>query len=309
MKIACSSCGAPVERIRDVGNPWLDAGIVPFSTLNYRHDPEYWAEWFPADWVSESFPGQFRNWFYAMLAIGTVMVLDTPYEGQPPFKNLFSYALLRDENGDEMHKSKGNAIWFEDAAERMGADVMRWMYLRAQPANNLNFGWHGADELKRGFLSTLWNTYSFFVTYANIDGWAPSTNSPSPPAGRGPGGGVSELDRWALSELNQLVGLRDHRSGELRRHDRDPPDRGVRGRALELVCTPFTPPFLEERVRLRQVGRLRDPVDLPLDRQPPHGADGARSWRRTCTRTSSRTRCPVLRRACTSAIGRWPTSL
>ena len=133
VKIACSQCGGTVERIRDVGNPWLDAGIVPFSTLNYRHDPEYWAQWFPADWVSESFPGQFRNWFYAMLAIGTVMVLDTPYEGTPPFKNLFSYALLRDENGEEMHKSKGNAIWFEDAAERMGADVMRWMYLRAQP--------------------------------------------------------------------------------------------------------------------------------------------------------------------------------
>src|SRR5690606_26678257 len=96
------------------------------------------------------------------------------HEGTPPFKTLFSYALLRDEHGEEMHKSKGNAIWIEDAAERMGADVMRWMYLRAQPANNLNFGWSGADELKRGFLSTLWNTYSFFVTYANIDGWRPS---------------------------------------------------------------------------------------------------------------------------------------
>ncbi len=222
VKIACSQCGGTVERIRDVGNPWLDAGIVPFSTLNYRHDPEYWAQWFPADWVSESFPGQFRNWFYAMLAIGTVMVLDTPYEGTPPFKNLFSYALLRDENGEEMHKSKGNAIWFEDAAERMGADVMRWMYLRAQPANNLNFGWHGADELKRGFLSTLWNTYSFFVTYANIDGWTPKfqlenqSNNQTSRSAEGaaalPGGvgyvpptALTELDRWALSELNQLI--------------------------------------------------------------------------------------------------------
>jgi len=202
VRIACRSCGAEVERIKDVGNPWLDAGIVPFSTLDYRHDPAYWAEWFPADWVSESFPGQFRNWFYALLAMTTVMNLDTEHEGEPPFRTLFSYALLRDEKGEEMHKSKGNAIEFTEAAERMSADVMRWMYLRANPAANLNFGWHGADEIKRGFLSTLWNTYSFFVTYANIDGWKPGG-----PEGRRaePGASLSELDRWALSELNQLV--------------------------------------------------------------------------------------------------------
>jgi isoleucyl-tRNA synthetase len=129
------------------------------------------------------------------------MVLDTADEGKPPFLNLFSYALLRDEKGNEMHKSKGNAIWFEDAAERMGADVMRWMYLRTNPANNLNFGWGAADEIKRGFLSTLWNTASFFVTYANIDGWQPGTNGQT---GR-QANGQSELDRWLLSELNRLV--------------------------------------------------------------------------------------------------------
>ncbi|HXH21695.1 MAG TPA: isoleucine--tRNA ligase [Dehalococcoidia bacterium] len=202
VRIACSKCGAKVPRIKDVGNPWLDAGIVPFSTLGYRHNPDYWRKWFPADWVSESFPGQFRNWFYSLLAMGTVMVEGTEFEGQPPFKTLFSYALLRDEKGEEMHKSKGNAIWFDDAAERMGADVMRWMYFRAPPANNLNFGWHGGDEIKRGFLSTLWNTYSFFVTYANIDGWTPEQVQ------RPPATTVTErpeLDRWALSELNQLV--------------------------------------------------------------------------------------------------------
>ncbi len=219
VKIACGSCGELVERITDVGNPWLDAGIVPFSTLHYRNNPDYWQGWFPADWVSESFPGQFRNWFYALLAMGTVMTLDTEQEGAPPFLSLFSYALLRDENGEEMHKSKGNAIWFEDAAEQMGADVMRWLYLRANPAANLNFGYHAGDELKRGFLSTLWNTYSFFVTYANIDGWQPSVGTelqlgpsggtsrhPEPVEGRlPPDAAFSDLDRWALSELNQLV--------------------------------------------------------------------------------------------------------
>jgi isoleucyl-tRNA synthetase len=192
VRIACRRCGAKVARIGDVGNPWLDAGIVPYSTLHYRHDRSYWEEWFPADWVSESFPGQFRNWFYSLLAMSTVM------ENREPFKALFSYALLRDEHGEEMHKSKGNAIWFDEAAERMGVDVMRWMFFRAPPANNLNFGWHAGEEIRRGFLSTLWNTYSFFVTYAAIDGWRPD------------GAGATavsrpELDRWAISEMNRLV--------------------------------------------------------------------------------------------------------
>ncbi|HEU0072563.1 MAG TPA: class I tRNA ligase family protein [Dehalococcoidia bacterium] len=228
VKIACSNCGERVDRILDVGNPWLDAGIVPFSTLDYRSNPDHWQQWFPADWVSESFPGQFRNWFYALLAMGTVMTLDTDQEGTPPFLSLFSYALLRDEDGEEMHKSRGNAIWFEDAAEKMGADVMRWLYLRANPASNLNFGYGVGEELKRGFLSTLWNTYSFFVTYANIDGWQPGQRSGDLQVATGggevqrPGGeaegfnpqspsptrdvaSLTDLDRWALSELNQLV--------------------------------------------------------------------------------------------------------
>jgi len=211
VKIACSSCGETVERIKDVGNPWLDAGIVPYSTLNYRHDKDYWRQWFPADWVSESFPGQFRNWFYAMLAMSAAM------EGEEPFKALFGYALLRDEHGEEMHKSKGNAIWFDDAAEVMGSDVMRWMFLRANPVNNLNFGYGPGEEIKRGFLSTLWNTYSFFVTYASIDGWTPDSGQEESLTAVGtnlqvrPRGGaeadvsLTELDRWALSELNQLV--------------------------------------------------------------------------------------------------------
>ena len=73
VKIACSTCGKPVSRIKDVGNPWLDAGIVPFSTLDYRHDRAYWEEWYPADLISESFPGQFRNWFYSMIAQGAAL--------------------------------------------------------------------------------------------------------------------------------------------------------------------------------------------------------------------------------------------
>ena len=192
VKVRCSSCGATVSRIQDVGNPWLDAGIVTFSTVGYRHDRDHWREWFPADWISESFPGQFRNWFYSLLTMSTVL------ENSEPCRAIFSYALVRDENGEEMHKSKGNAIWFEDAAERMGVDAMRWLYARQAPEANLNFGYAAGDEVRRRFIIPLWNVYAFFVTYANIDRYDPS--APAPALGR-----RSELDRWILSELNSLV--------------------------------------------------------------------------------------------------------
>ena len=193
VKIRCNGCGQKLSRIRDVGNPWLDAGIVSFSTLEYRQNPDYWKEWFPADWISESFPGQFRNWFYSLLTMGAVL------QETEPFKLVFSYALMRDENGEEMHKSKGNAIWFEDAAETMGVDAMRWTFTRHHPANNINFGSGAADEVRRRFIIPLWNVYSFFVTYANIDRFDPSAVDVLPIQDR------PDLDRWILSELHQLI--------------------------------------------------------------------------------------------------------
>jgi isoleucyl-tRNA synthetase len=187
--IACPGCGEPVSRIPDVGNPWLDAGIVPFSTLHYREDRAYWEKWFPADFITESFPGQFRNWFYAMLAMSTVL------RREPPFKTIFGYATLFGEDGRPMHKSWGNAIEFDEAAERMGVDVMRWMYTTAKPEDNILFGWHAADAARRELL-VLWNVYAFFVTYARLAGWTPQQGieqaiaaAPSWPA----------LDRWILS--------------------------------------------------------------------------------------------------------------
>ena len=185
VKIACPSCGAPVERIKDVGNPWLDAGIVPFSTLHYREDPEYWQQWFPADFITESFPGQFRNWFYSMLAMSTVL------RREPPFETIFGYALVFAEDGRQMHKSWGNAIEFDEAADRMGVDVMRWMFAKARPEENITFGWHAADEARRELL-ILWNVYAFFVTYARLAGWSP-LEAPPPVADR------PLLDRWILS--------------------------------------------------------------------------------------------------------------
>ena len=194
VKIACGDCGATVSRLKDVGNPWLDAGIVPFSTLGYRHEDQkdHWREWFPADLVSESFPGQFRNWFYSLLTMSTAL------ENIEPFRANFTYAILQDEKGEDMHKSKGNSIEFNEGADKMGVDAMRWMYSGTNPASNLLFGYNKADDTRRRFLIPLWNVYSFFVTYANIDGYDPS--APAPAVAERP-----ELDRWIVSELNELI--------------------------------------------------------------------------------------------------------
>jgi isoleucyl-tRNA synthetase len=191
VKIACRQCGRATPRIPDVGNPWLDAGIVPYSTMRYGSDREYWQRWFPADWISESFPGQFRNWFYAILAMSTVM------ENRPPFRLMFGYKLMKDEHGEEMHKSKGNAIEFNQAAESEGADAMRWLYASHNPDHDLHFGPHRIHDARREFL-VLWNVYQFFLTYSRIDGFEPGAAS-VPMAER------SDLDRWLASHLGKLV--------------------------------------------------------------------------------------------------------
>ena len=202
VKIECSECGGLMTRIPDVGNPWLDAGIVSFSTLRYRSEPEFWRKWYPAHWISESFPGQFRNWFYSLLAMGTVL------DNSPPFLENFGYATLMAEDGRAMHKSWGNAIEFNDAASKMGVDVMRWLYVTQRPENNLLFGYQRADEVRRQFLIPLWNVYNFFVTYANLDGWEPSQEGfvPAVPEGTAASqpGNEAPLDRWVLARINQV---------------------------------------------------------------------------------------------------------
>jgi len=189
VKIRCS-CGEVISRIPDVGNPWLDAGIVSFSTLGYLEDRNHWRKWFPADFVTECFPGQFKNWFYSLLAMSTIL------ENTLPFKTLLGHALVRDEKGEEMHKSKGNAIWFDEAVEKMGADVMRWMYVTQNPEINLNFGYHVADETRRRFHLMLWNVYNFFVTYANVDKFKVQKSKIK---------SQNVLDKWIISRLNQLI--------------------------------------------------------------------------------------------------------
>ena len=202
VKLQCPKCNGVMSRIPEVGNPWLDAGIVPFSTLGYRKNQDFWKAWYPAHWISESFPGQFRNWFYSLLAMATVI------DGTPPFLENFGYATFLAEDGREMHKSSGNAIEFNEAADKMGVDVMRWQYCDHKPENDLLFGYQHGDKVRRQFLIPLWNVYSFFVTYANLDGWTPKEGgqgfNPKFPEGPTP---ESEnlLDRWILGRLNQVV--------------------------------------------------------------------------------------------------------
>ena len=124
--------------------------------MHYRTDPEYWKQWFPGDFITESFPGQYRNWFYSLLVMSAVL------ENKPPFKTVLGHATMRDQDGKPMHKSVGNAIDFQDAAERAGADVMRWIFCVQNPAANVNFGWRTADETKRR-LRKLWDSYRFFT--------------------------------------------------------------------------------------------------------------------------------------------------
>ena len=190
--VGCASCGGVAKRVTDVGNPWLDAGIVPFSTMGYFEDRAYWEKWFPADFVTECFPGQFRNWFYALLAMSTML------EGRAPFKVLLGHALVRDEHGDEMHKSKGNAIWFDDAVDLVGADVMRWVYTRQNTTNNLNFGFGPLRIARNKVYDTLWNVAGFYGMYAKLDGFD-AASADVPVAER------SDFDRWILSRLSRCT--------------------------------------------------------------------------------------------------------
>lgn len=192
------SCGSTMSRIGDVGNPWLDAGIVPFSTLvdpvtgkvSYTTDKKYWEEWFPADFITESFPGQFKNWFYSLIAMSTVL------EDTNSFETVLGFASMLGEDGRAMHKSWGNSIEFNEGADKIGADVMRWTFVRHNPERNLLFGYKTTAETKRLFHMLVWNSYRFFANYAALEKWEPQIEFDRVP---------SQLDLWILYRLNQVV--------------------------------------------------------------------------------------------------------
>ncbi len=197
VEIKCNKCNKPVKRINDVGNVWLDAGIVPYATLvdpvtkklSYTTDKKYFSDWFPATFITESFPGQFKNWFYSLIAMSTAL------EKKAPFKTVLGYATVVGEDGRPMHKSWGNAINFNEAADKIGADVARWMFVRQDPEKNVPFGYKKAEETKRTFHIPLWNSLKFFLTYAGLDKWKVSTKKPQ----------VTVLDAWILSRLYESL--------------------------------------------------------------------------------------------------------
>jgi isoleucyl-tRNA synthetase len=227
IKVRHPESGKLLERVTEVGDCWLDAGIVPFATLGWRSEElgggldglyangasaelsgarlpshEEWEQWFPADMVLEM-REQIRLWFYSMLFMS--VVLDD--QGRAPYKRVIAYEKVNAEDGRAMHKSWGNAIWFDDAADEMGADIMRWMYAHQTPSQNLNFGYGPATEIKKRFL-TLWNVLSFFTQYANADGWRPDDDlvrSAGAAELRGFGDLSNPLDRWLAARAHQLV--------------------------------------------------------------------------------------------------------
>ncbi len=188
--IRCEQCDSETARIPEVGDCWLDAGIVPFSTLGYLEGSAEWGKWYPADWVSEM-REQIRLWFYALAFMSVTL------EDVRPYRSVLIYEKVNDERGRPMHKSHGNAIWFDDAVEQMGADVMRWLYCESNTQQNLNFGYGVANDVKRRLL-VFWNVYNFFVTYARLEDFDPTKVS-VPLEVR------SLLDRWIIALLHKLV--------------------------------------------------------------------------------------------------------
>ena len=258
--IRCGQCAGDARRVADVGDAWLDAGIVPFSTLGWHNetfveagyaegagvgvtvadlpDHAHWEKWYPADWVSEM-REQIRLWFYSMLFMGVAL------DGRSPYRRVLTYEKVNDETGRPMHKSWGNAIWFEDAIEEMGADVMRWMYAAQPPAQNLNFGYGRAGDVKKRLL-TLWNTYAFFVHLrrhqrlparrcdARRRAGAGGDAAPRPLGRRAHAGAGARVPRGT-----RLVRLAAAREGV----------RGPRRRPLELVRAALAVAVLEVRQR------------------------------------------------------------
>jgi isoleucyl-tRNA synthetase len=215
--IRCDHCGnESLTRIEDVGDVWLDAGIVPFSTLGWESpewvpggnatgaardltnadlpDHEHWEKWFPADWVSEM-REQVRLWFYSQLFMSVALV------GEAPFRSVLGYEKMVAEDGREMHGSWGNLISAEEAFERMGADVMRWMYCAHPPDRDLKFGYAGAHEVRRRLL-TLWNSARFLTDYGNIERFVPTYAD----LDGGPDGvDLTTNDRWLLARAAKAV--------------------------------------------------------------------------------------------------------
>ncbi len=191
--VLVSSKGEPMRREPDLIDVWFDSGAMPYAQVHYPFEnKEGFYQIYPADFIAEGVD-QTRGWFYTLHAIAT-MLFDSV-----AFKNIISNGLVLDKNGNKMSKRLGNAVDPFEVLKKYGADATRWyMISNSQPWDNLKFDVDGVDECRRKFFGTLYNTYSFFALYANIDGFTGA--EAEVPVEKRP-----EIDRWILSELNSLI--------------------------------------------------------------------------------------------------------
>ena len=191
--LRCPKCGKPMHRVPEVIDCWFDSGSMPFAQHHYPFEnKELFEAQFPADFISEAVD-QTRGWFYSLLAIST-LVFD-----KAPFKNVIVLGHVQDENGQKMSKSKGNAVDPMEALNTYGADAIRWyFYTNSAPWLPNRFHGKAVIEGQRKFMGTLWNTYSFYVLYANIDSFDPTKYSLADCK-------LSTMDKWLLSRLNTTV--------------------------------------------------------------------------------------------------------
>ncbi|MDQ4075482.1 MAG: class I tRNA ligase family protein, partial [Chloroflexota bacterium] len=195
---SCPACErGTMHRVPEVIDVWFDSGSMPYAQWHYPFEnQEIFEEQYPADFICEAID-QTRGWFYSLHAISTLLY------NQPAFKNVIVLGHVLDAEGKKMSKSLGNVVEPMDVLNEHGADATRWYFYSASPPwNNTRFSADLVGEIVRKFMLTLWNTYSFFVTYANIEGWKPEIAD-----GRAPTDTL--MDRWLLSELNKLVRMVD----------------------------------------------------------------------------------------------------
>ncbi len=193
LTFACSKCGAEMKRVPEVIDCWFDSGAMPIAQHHYPFDNETLLEdgRFPADYISEAVD-QTRGWFYSLHAISTLLF------NRRCFSNVICLGHVLDARGEKMSKAKGNVVEPWAVINKYGVDALRWYFFTSTAAGNVyRFAEDMVAEVSRRFFSTLWNVYSFFVTYANIDRFTPG--------GEGVSAEPSELDRWITSELNQLI--------------------------------------------------------------------------------------------------------
>ena len=198
IEIGCEKCGAAAQRCPEVADAWFDSGAMPYAQWHYPFEnQDRFDERFPADFICEAVD-QTRGWFYSLHAEAAMLHRAEAVPEPISFRHVISLGHILDEGGEKMSKSKGNVVDPWTVLDQSGADALRWYCYVASPAGNpRRFSPRLVSEAQRRFLHTLWNTYSFFVTYANIDGWRPEPDSTPP---------TVELDRWIISELHALIG-------------------------------------------------------------------------------------------------------